>query len=95
MRHEGVKPVCALETRLDDCDLKRKNNKWYHLRQVYNLAEFDVKLLIGTGLQFEIWGQQGRKSKTHEEIEVDWESADDPEPYVNGTKESYGMYKAT
>ncbi|KAK4542172.1 hypothetical protein LTR36_007019 [Oleoguttula mirabilis] len=77
-KHDGVKQVCTVETVLDTSDMRRKNNKWYHLRKEYNLAEFDVKLRIGTGLQFEIWGQQGCRSRGHEEIEVEWETPDAP-----------------
>ncbi|KAM3417239.1 hypothetical protein BST61_g5498 [Cercospora zeina] len=75
-KHPAVKHVCEIETVLDSCDMSLKNNKWYHLRKMYHHAEFDVKLFVGTGLHFEIWGQQGRKSKGHEEIEVDWEAID-------------------
>ena len=59
-----------------------------------NQAEFDVKLLIGTGLQFEIWGLQGRKSKGHGEIEVEWEAADESPARFSGAKEAYAaMYR--
>ena len=51
-----------------------KRGKGGGLRKVCHHAEFDVKLFVGTGLHFEIWGQQGCKSKGHEEIQVDWEA---------------------
>ncbi|GIZ49319.1 hypothetical protein CKM354_001235100 [Cercospora kikuchii] len=73
-KHPGVKQVCEIETVLDLCDMSLKNDKWYNLRKMYHYAEFDVKLFVGTGLHFEIWGQQGCKSKGHEEIQVDWEA---------------------
>lgn len=92
-KHDGVKQVCTVETALDPCDMTRKNHKWYHLRKEYNQAEFDVKLLVGTGLQFEIWGQQGRKSKGHEEIEVEWESPDDTTRIDVGGHEASAMYR--
>lgn len=77
LKHDGVKVVCKVETVLDQDDMKRMNHKWYHLRKEYKLAEFDVKMLVGTGLSFEVWGKQGRKSKSHEEIDVEWQTADD------------------
>lgn len=93
MRFEGVKPVCTLETVLDGCDMKRRNQKWFHLRREYNEAEFDVKLLVGAGLKFEIWGQRGRKSRGHEEIEVEWEPVD-PNTELPDTYDKYAMYPA-
>ncbi|KAK5129854.1 hypothetical protein LTR08_002762 [Meristemomyces frigidus] len=76
-KHEGVRQVCTVETVLDNRDMKPKNNKWYHVRKMYNQAEFDVKLNIGTGLQFEIWGHGGRRSYNHDKIEVEWQPAED------------------
>lgn len=93
LKHEGVKQVCTVETVLDSGDMRRKNNKWYHLRKEYNLAEFDVKLRIGTGLQFEIWGQQGCRSKGHEEIEVEWESPDDAPMLTRAAHDVPAMYR--
>ncbi|TKA82165.1 hypothetical protein B0A55_02029 [Friedmanniomyces simplex] len=93
LRHEGVKQVCTVETVLDTVDMKRKNNKWYHLKTEYNEAEFDVKLLIGTGLHFEIWGQEGKNSKSHEEIEVEWEVPHDMDVKTSGAHDGRGMYR--
>ena len=72
-KHEGVRQVCTVETVLDLCDMEYKNDKWYHRRKTYRLAEFDVKLRVGAGLHFEIWGHRGCKSKAHDEIDVQWE----------------------
>jgi len=82
-----------METVLDPCDMQRKNSKWFHLRKEYNQAEFDVKLLVGTGLHFEIWGNQGRKSKGHEEIEVDWELPDEDMPTTTHDQGGLAMYR--
>ncbi|KAK4902200.1 hypothetical protein LTR27_001103 [Elasticomyces elasticus] len=96
LRYEGVKQVCTIETILDTQDMKRKNNKWYHLRREYNEAEFDVKLLVGTGIQFEIWGQDGKKSKSHDEIEVAWEVPDDEEvDLTKGRHDGLGIYRVS
>lgn len=83
-KHTGVKQVCTLEVTLDPCDMVLKNDKWYHYRRIYRCAEFDVRLLVGTGLHFEIWGRNGCKSKSHEEIEVEWEMPDLPGWTRNG-----------
>ncbi|KAK5679136.1 hypothetical protein LTS10_008795 [Elasticomyces elasticus] len=96
LRYEGVKQVCTIETILDTHDMKRKNNKWYHLRREYNEAEFDVKMLVGTGLQFEVWGQDGKKSKSHDEIEVAWEVPDDEEvDLTKGRHDGLGIYRVS
>ncbi|KAK4545934.1 hypothetical protein LTR36_002498 [Oleoguttula mirabilis] len=93
LRHDGVRPVCTVEAVLDPCDLQARNNKWYQLRRPYHQAEFDIKLLIGTGLQFEIWGKEGKKSKSHDEIEVEWSSPDDiDDSKANGAKDIARMY---
>lgn len=52
--------------------MKRKNRHWYNLKQEYNLAEFLVRMIVGTGLRFEIWSLDGQiRSQRHEE----WKSA--------------------
>ena len=81
--NNGVLLVCKVESTLSRHDLRRKNYKWYNLKQEHHLAEFEVKMLISTGLRFEIWGQgeHGQKavrSKAHDEILVAWEAPDDP-----------------
>lgn len=67
LRYEGVKELCSVETVLKACDMKRKNHRWYNLKKEYNLADFEVRLLIGTGLRFEICGTDGVRSMEHDE----------------------------
>lgn len=92
IRNKGVSSVCTVEAALDSCDMKLKNHRWYHCRKCYYEAEFSVKMLVGTGLQFEIWGQNGRKSRSHDEIEVQWASADDSAPQKHWVDETPAMY---
>lgn len=77
IRNKDVSSVCTVEAALDSCDMRLKNHRWYHIKKCYYEAEFIVKMLVGTGLQFEVWGQNGRKSRSHDDIEVQWASADD------------------
>jgi hypothetical protein len=79
--NNGVNLVCKVESQLSRFDMRRKNHKWYHLKKEHHLAQFDVKMLIGTGLKFEIWGKdefgnQAIRSKKHDEIHVAWEAPD-------------------
>ncbi|KAH9836420.1 Hsp70 family chaperone [Teratosphaeria destructans] len=76
LKSGGVQQVCTVETVLDASDMVLRNDKWYHLRKMYSIAEFDVRLLVGTGLHFEIWGRKGCMSRGHEEIAVHWEMPD-------------------
>lgn len=75
MKHAGAKSVCDIEFELSTGDLKSKR-RWYDPGKGYSEAEFDVKLVIGTGLRFEVWGGHGIRSKTHDEITVQWVSPD-------------------
>lgn len=78
MRRAGAKEVCGVETILNPRDMKRKNRHWYNFGTEYNRAEFEVRVLVGTGLRFEIWSKDGlRRSREHEEIEVQWEHAEE------------------
>lgn len=67
MKRSGARYVCMIETVLSPADMKRKNNHWYQLGKEYNLAEFEIRLIVGTGLRFEIWGPEGIRSRDHEE----------------------------
>jgi len=75
MKSSGVKEVCTVDAKLGRHEMKRKNKHWYNLGKEYNLADFEVRIKIGTGLKFEIW-KDGVRSKEHSEIEVQWEHAD-------------------
>lgn len=75
MRQPGARSVCDIEFQLSAADLKLKR-RWNNPTQAYNEAEFDVRLLVGTGLRFEVWGGHGLRSKSHEEITVQWTSPD-------------------
>ena len=64
----GASVICSVETVLDTRDMKRKNSRWYNLRPEYNHAEFLVRMIVGTGLRFEIWSTDGSiRSRSHEE----------------------------
>ncbi len=76
MKRDGAKEVCAVEAILNPRDMKRKNRHWYNFGREYNRAEFEVRLIVGTGLKFQIWSRDGIKSRDHEEIEVQWENAE-------------------
>jgi hypothetical protein len=69
---DGVS-ICEIAAPLDQSSLRRKNDRWYHLRKEYSLAEFSVKLKVGAGLKFEILNKDGRSAHEHEEISVSWE----------------------
>lgn len=75
MKHPGAKSVCDIEFELSAADMKTKR-RWYDPGQAYHEAEFDVRLIVGTGLRFEVWGGHGMRSKTHDEIAVQWVSPD-------------------
>jgi hypothetical protein len=70
---EGTRELCEIETVLPLDSMRPKNERWYHMRKEYNLAEFGVRLQIATGLKFEIVDKKERPVKAHEEISVDWE----------------------
>ena len=75
MKREGAKPVCIVESVLGNTDMKLKNRHWYNFAPQYQRADFDVKVIVGAAdLKFQLWGKDGRMSKDHEEIEVQWNS---------------------
>lgn len=68
MKREGARHLCKIVTVLSPTDMKRKNRHWYDLRKEYNRAEFEIRLIAGTGLRFEIWSQNGNlRSHDHGE----------------------------
>jgi len=73
MKHKGVQEVCSVSTILDLHDMKRKNQHWYSSGKEYNVAVFEVRLIIEAGLRFEVWAPNGLRSRSHSEIEVQWE----------------------
>ena len=90
MRRDGAKEVCAVEAILHPRDMKRKNRHWYNMGKEYNRAEFEVRMIVGTGLRFQIWSRDGVRSRDHEEIEVMWENADGTMPQM-GPAGDYGL----
>lgn len=72
----GAREVCVVEAKLSDRHMERKNKHFWNLSRVYSLAEFEVRTICSTGLKFEIW-KDGVRSKEHDEIEVQWERADE------------------
>ena len=90
----GAKEVCAVEAVLDPRDMQRKNRHWYNLGREYNRAEFEVRMLVGAGLRFEIWNKDGmRRSRTHQEIEVQWQGVESKLPPVQSPEQGLGIYK--
>lgn len=75
MKHNGVKEVCSVEAMLEPTDMKRKNQRWYQLKQEYNLAEFDVRVLADVGLRFEILSKDGGR-RGEGDVEVRWKSGE-------------------
>ncbi|THY30127.1 hypothetical protein D6D00_03140 [Aureobasidium pullulans] len=73
-KHRGGKPLCVLESFIDDRALTLKNRHWYNVGRQYYRAEFDMKVIVGPAdIRFEIWTKEGRISKAHEDIEVIWD----------------------
>lgn len=67
MRRGGAREVCAVTTVLTNRDMQRKNSRWYNMKKEYNRAEFEVRMIVGTGLNFEIWTPEGIRSQGHDE----------------------------
>lgn len=67
MRHGVAQEVCAVTTVLSPKDMRRKNASWYNLKKEYNMVEFEVRMIIDTGLRFEIWTPDGIRSQSHDE----------------------------
>ena len=88
---EDVKTVCAVESTLQDVELKLKNRHWYNRGEKYWRAKFDVKVVLGPAdLKFQLWSKGGRiMSRDHEVIAVKW---DPPKETVGD--EPTAMYRA-
>ncbi|USW48993.1 hypothetical protein Slin15195_G023120 [Septoria linicola] len=80
MRRGGVKKVCQIEFVVAPDHLKPKNRHWYNRGKKYYRAEYEVRAIIAAGLSFQIWGQDGLLSKSHDEIEVQWQPVDGKAP---------------
>lgn len=77
MKSHGVKPLCSVESILDRGDMKLKNRHWYNLGPKYYRAEFELRVLVGPAdLKFQMWGRNGRLSRDHEDIQVQWNATD-------------------
>lgn len=64
--------ICEVEFELNAKDFKMKNRHWYQLKQPYYTGQFEVRLLLGAALQFQVWSKDRLLSKEHEEIKVEW-----------------------
>ena len=71
MKHEKVQEVCTVETTLRLSDMKLKNRHWYNIGKQYNRASFELRVIVDTGLRFEVWGQDGLLSREHDESTYD------------------------
>lgn len=93
MRMEGVKPVCGVESVLNERDMKLKNRHWYQFRPKYYRAQFDVRVIVGAAdLKFQLVGLDGIVSKDHEEIQVEWTVPTREVPQIAPVTHQYGVY---
>lgn len=91
LKRAGAREICAVEAILNPRDMKRKNRHWYEFGKEYNRAEFEVRMLIGAGLRFEIWSKDGIRSRDHGEIEVQWENVEHQMPPMQGPGAEQGL----
>lgn len=75
LKGNGAREICVVEAKLHAKDMKRKNHHWWNLAREYKLADFEIRTHCSTGLRFEIW-KDGVRSREHEQITVQWESAE-------------------
>lgn len=94
LKWEGAQNVCGVETILNPRDMKRKNRHWYDIGKEYNRADFEVRVLVGTGLRFEIWSKDGIRSREHDEIEVDWQTIENQLSQRNADEAGLGIYRS-
>lgn len=88
---KGAKIVCEVEFSLDVQDFALKNSRWYQMKKPYYVGTFEVRLIVGTGLKFEIWNKKKVLSKAHDEIHVEWvPTGQIPQP---PTKDGGRMYR--
>ncbi|KAK3047562.1 hypothetical protein LTR09_011067 [Extremus antarcticus] len=94
LKWEGAQNVCGVETILNPRDMKRKNRHWYDIGKEYNRADFEVRVLVGTGLRYEIWSKDGIRSREHDEIEVDWQTIENQLSQRNADEAGLGIYRS-
>lgn len=84
VRKANVKEVYKIVTVLTPGDMKRKNRHWYNLGKEYNRAEIKLHIIASrSGIRFEIWSRDGPRSQHCEEIEVDWQAADEAATHLS------------
>jgi hypothetical protein len=93
LKRAGAREICGVEAILNPRDMKRKNRHWYDFGKEYNRAEFEVRMIIGTGLRFEIWSKDGIRSREHEEIEVQWEGVEERMPQMQPSEQGLTIYR--
>lgn len=96
MHRDGWRAVCQVEAGLNTRDMKLKNRHWYNCKPKYWLADFDVKVIVGSAdLRFEMSGKDGVISKTHEQIAVQWAAVAQQAAQMaqRAATESFDMYE--
>lgn len=93
LKKGGAREICAVETMLHPRDMKRKNRHWYNIGKEFNRAEFEVRMLIGAGLRFEIWSRDGIRSRDHEEIDIKWETVENQMPSPQMAQQGTAIYR--
>ncbi|CAK3794283.1 Hypothetical predicted protein [Lecanosticta acicola] len=92
IKDAGAKIACEVKFALNARDFRMKNARWYQLKAPYLTGEFEVRLILGTGLKFEVWSKDRLLSKGHEEIRVDWVQASGI-PSFTAAKDGSRMYR--
>lgn len=87
LKQAGAREICNIETILNPRDMKRKNRHWWSLEKEYNRAEFEVYIIFGTRLRFEIRSKDGICRREHEEIHVEWEGVQEKMPQMQGEEQ--------
>jgi hypothetical protein len=85
--------VCQIEYVVPKQYLTLMRGKWYHKfssKPKYYRARYEVRAIIGAGLSFQIWGDDGLMSKSHDEIEVMWQPVDGKETSHSSMSERRG-----
>ncbi|QIX01435.1 hypothetical protein AMS68_006952 [Peltaster fructicola] len=72
IHEQSARIICEVEFELNVQDFKMKNRHWYQMKQPYYTGQFEVRLLLGVGLQFQVWAKDRLLSKEHEQIQIEW-----------------------